>query len=97
MFEQLWKNYHRRTRVGIEPTTSWLEIWSSWLDLERTYGYTKLQRLSLEHLQPKQKSYNWNDLKINRDLETRDTRVARVQMVYYTSPGVCVSLDAPID
>ena len=63
MFEPLWKNYHRRTRVGIEPATSWLEISSSWLDLEKTYVYTKLQRLSLEHLQPKQKSYNWNEAK----------------------------------
>ena len=24
MFEPLWKKYHRRSQVGIEPTTSWL-------------------------------------------------------------------------
>ena len=81
-----------------------IEVQKWWISAEdqakvsATWEETRTwQRLSLEHLQPKQKSYNWNDLKINCDLETRDTRVARVQMVYYTSPGVRVVLDAPID
>ena len=74
-------------KYGISPLHKWIrcfemlihisyriEVQKWWISAEDQAKVSATCDESLEHLQPKQKSYNWNDLKINCDLETHDTR-----------------------